>query len=76
DGTVHRDFLYFSHESNRGLRVGNWMLVSATEDGDAWELYDLSTDRAEMHNLAARHPEHVRAMAEQWQCLHEEFLGR
>ena len=33
-----------------------------------WELYDMETDRTEMHDLADRHPERVRAMAEQYQA--------
>ncbi len=34
------------------LRMGDWKLVSASEDKDAWEIYDLATDRCEMVNLA------------------------
>lgn len=66
DGTVKRDFLYFSHIGNRALRIGDWKLVSAKEFDNDWELYDLASDRAEMVNLAARHPDRVREMAARW----------
>jgi arylsulfatase len=50
--------------SDRGLRDGDWKLVSFR--GQPWELYDLAKDRTELRNLAARHPEIVRRMADQW----------
>ncbi|HZJ14814.1 MAG TPA: arylsulfatase [Chthoniobacteraceae bacterium] len=69
DGAVTRDFLFFHHEGNRALRMGDWKLVSARIDADAWELYNLATDGAEMHNLASENPERVRSMAARWQEL-------
>ena len=30
----------------------------------AWELYDMETDRTEMHDLAGEHPEKVAELAE------------
>lgn len=50
--------------SDRGLRDGDWKLVSFR--GQPWELYDLAGDRTELRNLAARHPEIVKRMADQW----------
>ena len=38
-----------------------------------WELYDLNTDRSEMHNLAAKYPERVAQMIERyliWEDTH------
>ena len=34
--------------------------------GKPWELYDLSCDRAEMNDLAAKQPERVKEMSAQW----------
>ena len=31
-----------------------------------WELYDMENDRTETNNIAAQHPDKVRAMAAQW----------
>ena len=74
DGAVTRDGLFFHHEGNRALRVGDYKLVSAREDGDAWELYNLGSDRCEQHDLAARQPDRVRGMAAQWQRMQDGFV--
>ena len=53
----------------RAVRMGPWKLVAAR--GGAWELYDLSVDRAETNNLAGQHPQRVQEMAqayEQWRA--------
>ena len=47
------------------MRVGDWKLVAAK--GDPWELYDLRTDRAEQHNLAAKMPDKVKELERVWQ---------
>jgi arylsulfatase len=73
DGTVEREFVFFHHEGNRALRMGNWKLVSAREDEDAWELFDLRTDRCERVNLAAQHPDKLKEMIEFWTRHDEEF---
>jgi len=73
DGTVERDHLYFNHSNNRAIRMGDMKLVAAGQDGP-WELYDLSRDRCEQNNLAARHPDKVRQMAERWTQLDEDFV--
>jgi arylsulfatase len=73
DGAVTRDGLFFSHENNRALRMGDFKLVSAHIDGNAWELYDLATDRGEQHNLAAAQPGRVRDMAARWQTLSDQY---
>ena len=49
---------------DRAIRVGNWKLVAAKDD--PWELYDLSQDRSEMHDLAASHPDKVRELEQRW----------
>ena len=63
DGSVTRDTVFFNHDGNRALRMGVYKLVSARIDQDGWELYDLSSDRGEQHNLAAAQPDRVRDMA-------------
>lgn len=73
DGSVVRDNVFFSHEGNRALRMGDYKLVSAREDQNDWELYNLATDRCEQHNLAASQPTRVRDMAERWQQLQDEY---
>jgi len=72
DSTTPRE-LYFHHEGNRALRSGDWKLVSSREGGGRWELYDLRTDRAESHDLAAKHADRVRELAAHWQTREEEY---
>jgi len=58
--------LFWEHEGNRAIRIGDWKLVSKHPGG--WELYDLAADRTEMHDLAAQQPERVKEMAAQWEA--------
>src|SRR5207237_8506357 len=65
DGTITHDSLWWLHEGNRALRVGNWKIVAAGKDSP-WELYDLGADRSETTNRAADRPEKGRELAELW----------
>ncbi|MCB1276923.1 arylsulfatase [Prosthecobacter sp.] len=76
DETISRDYLFWNHSGNHALREGDWKIVSAADNNDVWELYDLSTDRAESNNLAAKDPERVKAMAERWVKLEKEFVAQ
>ena len=53
--------IFFEHEGNRAARDGQWKLVAKGEQGP-WELYDMTTDRAETHDLANEHPEKVKEL--------------
>ena len=64
---IDRDAVYWEHEGNRAIRVGNWKLV-AKGPGGAWELYDMAKDRTERHNLAAEHPEKASELREKWEA--------
>jgi arylsulfatase len=54
----------FEHEGNRAVRNDRWKLVSLA--GQPWELYDMETDRVELHDRASKEPERVRELAAQW----------
>jgi len=63
--------LYWEHEANRAIRIGNWKLVlKASEvfpfDGK-WELYNLANDRTEMNDLTDSYPEKVEEMKSKWE---------
>ncbi len=58
-------FLQFS--SDRGLRDGDWKLVSF--QSSPWELYHVTTDRTELNNLADQQPERLESMIQQWHEL-------
>ncbi len=64
-----RDTLYWEHEGNRAVRVGDWKLVA--KEGGAWELYNLKSDRTEMHDLAAQQPDKVAELSAKWQAYAE-----
>ncbi|MEN6496016.1 MAG: arylsulfatase [Thermoguttaceae bacterium] len=57
--------LCWEHEGNRAIRIGDWKLVS--QHPGAWELYEMSSDRTEMNDLAAQQPERVKEMAALWE---------
>jgi arylsulfatase len=64
---IQRDAIYWEHEGNAAIRVGDWKLVRQGAKG-AWELYNLEADRTELHDLAATQPERARELAAQWQA--------
>jgi arylsulfatase len=74
DVTVRRDSLWWLHEGNRALRVGDWKVVAAGKAGP-WELYDLSSDRSETRDLAAARPEKVRELSAIWAREFEEYAA-
>lgn len=56
--------IFWEHEGNRAVREGDWKLVAKSDQ--PWELYNIAEDRSEMHDLAAKHPDRVKAMASAW----------
>lgn len=58
--------LFWEHEGNAAIRVGDRKLVRAGEKGP-WELFDLKVDRSEHNDLATTHPDEVQALDQQWQ---------
>ena len=73
DGTLLRDDLWWAHEGNRAVRVGNWKLVAAKDE--PWELYDLATDRTETRDLAPRNPTRVSELSKRWERHMDEFTA-
>ncbi len=62
---VEREALFWEHEGNRALRIGDWKLVAKGSDGP-WELYNLARDRSEMNNRATTDSARVQAMVATW----------
>ncbi len=60
-GTRTRGTIFWEHEGNKAVRNGKWKLVSRFPEG--WELFDMETDRTELHDLAQTEPERVKTMA-------------
>jgi len=71
DGSVKRRYLWWNHDGNRAIRMGDWKLVA--DHNQPWELYDLSGDRSETRNLAGKYPEKVKEMEKEWTKHAREF---
>lgn len=56
--------IHYLFNTDRGLRDGDWKIVSF--QSAPWELYDMSNDRTEQHDLAGKFPERVTQMTGQW----------
>ena len=61
--------LGFEHQGARGLRQGQWKLSWGKRQTTkpVWELYDLSADRSEQHDLANEKPEIAKRLAAAWE---------
>lgn len=67
---IDREAIYWEHEGNAAVRVGDLKLVRQGRNGP-WELYDLKTDRTELHDLAQSQPEKAKELATRWQTWAE-----
>jgi len=72
DGSVKRDYLWWFHERNRAIRIGDWKLVSA-DNGATWELFNLRQDRTETTNLTKQESDRARKLKEAWEQRTQEF---
>ncbi|WP_212508746.1 arylsulfatase [Litoribacterium kuwaitense] len=63
--TVEKEALFWEHEGNGAVRIGDWKLVRKYPQ--AWELYHLGKDRSEMTNLADTFPDKVAEMKTQYE---------
>lgn len=68
---IEREALFWEHEGNRAIRVGDWKLVARGRKG-AWELYNMAADRTELHDLAAERSEVVEQLSTMWQAWAEQ----
>ena len=66
---TEQDYLAWELFGNRALRQGDWKLrwqFKPIGTGD-WELFNLATDPAERHDVAAQQPDKVRALIALWE---------
>lgn len=71
DSGTEREALWWLHEGNRALQMGTWKIVAAKNQ--PWELYDLTTDRAEQHNMASAQPATLKKLTTEWDRRTQEF---
>lgn len=71
EGTKRKphELLYWEHFGNRAVRCGQWKLV---EDGrgktNAWELYDMESDRTELNNLINEKPDVAKELKQKYEA--------
>jgi arylsulfatase A-like enzyme len=75
DETIERQSLWWLHEKNRALRIGDWKIVASGVDAP-WELYDLAKDRCETNDLASSQPDRVKAMAAEWTRERDKYFAQ
>ncbi len=61
--------LFWEHEGNKAVRDREWKLVM--RHGKPWELFDLSQDPVELHDLAAAQPDRVKELAAKYDAWAE-----
>jgi len=64
--------IHFLFESDRGLRIGDWKLVSFKSQ--PWELYNMVNDRTELKDLASQEPERLKTMVKEWHRMATDAL--
>ncbi len=73
DVDIPRDFLYFHHDGNRALRMGDWKLVSKRPNTNQYALYNLAHDRSERLDLSHEQPARVAEMETRWAEIEADF---
>jgi arylsulfatase A-like enzyme len=74
DVQLQRSSLWWLHEGNRAIRVGEWKLVAAR--GQPWELFNVSSDPTEQHDRIADEKQRADRLASEWNRLLDEFRGQ
>ena len=63
--------LFWEHEGNRAMRIGDWKLVSQYDYQKrkfmSWELYNLKSDRSELVDLSEQKPELKTRMIQEYE---------
>lgn len=67
--------LFFHHEKKSALRHGEWK-ITTVDKGEAWELYDLSTDRGETQNLATKNPAKLEELVQLWEVQRQVIIDQ
>jgi arylsulfatase len=68
--SIEREAIYWEHEGNRAIRVGDYKLVAKGAKGK-WELYNIALDRSEQNDLSVEKPFMAKKLADMWQAYAE-----
>lgn len=58
-------YMYWEHEGWQAIRKGNWKAVKDNKS-DVWNLYNLTNDKSEEHDVAAQHPDVLKELVTKW----------
>ncbi len=58
-------WFFWEQYNNKAVRYGNWKAIQPSRSND-WELYDLASDRTELHNVASDYPENLLELKQAW----------
>jgi len=66
-----RQTQFFEFRGARAIRVGPWKAIATHKPGtpfesDRWELFDTATDFSEVRDVAAQHPDRLKALQDAW----------
>ena len=64
-GWVRPAPIFWEHEGNRAVRLGDWKLVS--EGNTVWELYNMKVDRTELNDVSVEQPEVLARMIQMYE---------
>lgn len=69
DSPIHEQPIFWEHEGNKAVRLGNYKAVVKWERGksDKWELYDMEKDRTELNDLSTEKPDVLHELKEAWE---------
>ena len=69
------DSIWWLHEGNRALRVGDWKIVAAGKDSPVGTVRPQSPIARRSKNLAGEKPEKVRELAAIWTKQFEDYAA-
>lgn len=60
--------LYWQWAKGSAIQIGDW---KAIDNGKGWQLFNMQTDRSEIHNLAAVKPAKLTELVNAWQAWYQ-----
>ena len=69
---AHKE-IYWRFNKANAVRQGDLKAIRA---GKSWELYDLNADPTETNNIAAKHPDKTKELAEMWEQWNAKSVGK
>lgn len=65
------EILFNEHFNASFVRAGDWKMVNLSDDS-TWHLYHIKSDKTELNDVAAQHPDKVKELTAKWQAWAKE----